>query len=740
MATYRKDEAQEWAWETLKGQWTTLITPFTPDNRFDREGMRRNIRHVRSLGTTGAGCTWGMGEFWSLTHEERVEVMETVAEEAQSPDGDQGWPIGAHVTHTSAPEMLSLAAHAERLGYDLLIVAPPYMVTKVEDQVVEYVRLLSEHTNLAIMFYNSPQFGITMSVNGLERLCQLPNVVGVKEASFNQQLSIEAHLTLGKDSVISTPDEWIYFKGQELGINQQVMFANTSDWRFDVPGANNYVNWIDRACQGDLDEAFYDEHLRRLNELSDAWWTRTVDKYNGALPVSLVKYWGELMGMAAGPPRLPLLDLTPSEKAQLRDELEPLKPRVPERIRPEPGRVRSEDGLAYSPRPVYARPTDPQSRTAWLTGNDNFASGMLLMVSVQNVDEALEAEQGGADVVDVKNLQEAMVGSGHPSTVRQVRGIIPVEKHVSVTLGVVPNQAGTVAMAVYAAAMMDATSVKVGFRVADYDTAAEVLWESRRALDGFNTKLVGSLFADNELYEGGLDPHLMVQLARDGECDGFLIDTLTKDGRNLFDFMPEPVLRQIILEGKQLGMSTALSGHLKISDLDELARINPDIVGVRGAVCSSGDRGRAVAWEAVAEFKRQLDLRKTGEIAVHADAPTMTATNGWVVIDGRGKSCAGVLAALTRQIEQDRESFVEAILADALNIYDVTLWAEQAGHRLLTQRKDPDGAVRGADPTVTQNNENLWYLRTRKTAHERGRQAAGAGIGRPGGPFQCQFT
>ena len=93
-----------------------------------------------------------------------------------------------------------------------------------------------------------------------------------------------------------------------------------------------------------------------------------------------------------------------------------------------------------------------------MDGNSNFASGMLLMVSVQDVEEALEAEQGGADVVDVKNLQEALVGSGHPSIVRQVRGIIPVEKHVSVTLGVVPNQPGTVAMAVYAAAQMDATS------------------------------------------------------------------------------------------------------------------------------------------------------------------------------------------------------------------------------------------------------------------------------------------
>ena len=719
MASYRKHEAQEWAWESLKGQWTTLITPFTPDNRFDREGMRRNIRHIRGLGTAGAGCAWGMGEFWSLTHEERLDVMDTVAEEAQRSYGNGVWPIGAHVTHTSAPEMLSLAAHAEGRGYDLLIVAPPYMVTKTEDQVVEYVRLLAEHTNLAIMFYNSPQFGITMSVNGLARLCRLPNVVGVKEASFNQQISIEAHLTLGREAIISTPDEWIFFKGQELGINQQVMFANTSDWRFDVPGANNYVRWIDQATQGNLDETFYDDHLRRLNELSDAWWTRTVDKYNGALPVSLVKYWGELMGMAAGPPRLPLLDLTGEEKARLRQELEPLKPHVsppaqaaaygqptdyaqlsrygqPPTYAQPSAPVRPEPAISARPEPVEGRTVfaQPSPRAAWLTGNDNFAAGMLLMVSVQNVEEALEAEQGGADVVDVKNLQEAMVGSGHPSTVRQVRGIIPVEKHVSVTLGVVPNQAGTVAMAVYAAAMMDATSVKVGFRVADYDTAVEVLRESRRALDGFNTKLVGSLFADNELYEGGLDPHLMVQLAKDSECDGFLIDTLTKDGRNLFDFMPEPVLRDIVLQGKQLGMSTALSGHLKISDLDELARINPDIVGVRGAVCASGDRGRAVAWEAVAEFKRQLDLRKSGEVSVHAGALPVSGAGGWVVIDGRGKSCAGVIAALSRQMEQDRQSFVEAILADALNIYDVVLWAEQAGHRLLTQRKDPDGAVR----------------------------------------------
>ena len=65
MASYKKHEAQDWAWETLKGQWTTLITPFTPDNRVDIDGVKRNVRHVRSLGTTGAGCTWRSEEHTS---------------------------------------------------------------------------------------------------------------------------------------------------------------------------------------------------------------------------------------------------------------------------------------------------------------------------------------------------------------------------------------------------------------------------------------------------------------------------------------------------------------------------------------------------------------------------------------------------------------------------------------------------------------------------------------------------
>ena len=259
---------------------------------------------------------------------------------------------------------------------------------------------------------------------------------------------------------------------------------------------------------------------------------------------------------------------------------------------------------------------------------------MILMVSVQNLDEALQALKGGADIVDVKNLQEALVGSAHPHIVRDVRNAIPMERHASVTLGVVPNQVGTVAMAVYTAGVLQATSVKVGFMNHEYEAAVETLHACKEALDGFDTKLIGSLFADNTMF-GGLEPHLMNKLAIETACDGWLIDTLTKDGRNLFDFIREEELREMVFEGKEAGMSTALSGHLRITDLDELARINPDIVGVRGAACQKlDDRTSSVHWEPVAEFKRQVDMRLSGDVDVFATARPATVPTAPAAANG----------------------------------------------------------------------------------------------------------
>ena len=73
---------------------------------------------------------------------------------------------------------------------------------------------------------------------------------------------------------------------------------------------------------GDLDEDFYEAHIRPIKQVSDRWWGRTVQKFGGALPVSMCKYWGELMGMTHGHVRRPLADLSDDEKGELRKDIE----------------------------------------------------------------------------------------------------------------------------------------------------------------------------------------------------------------------------------------------------------------------------------------------------------------------------------------------------------------------------------------------------------------------------------
>jgi len=317
LAEYSKNEAMDWARENLRGQWSTLMTPFTQDNQINESGIRSDIKHIKALGTKGIGCTWGMGEFWSLTEQERLKVYDVVADE-----GRDDWLIAAHITDTSLKAVNHFAGYVESIGFDLLILAAPYFVTRKEEQVLEFVKAVADSTDLAIMFYNSPQFGIVLDENWLGKVCQISNVVGVKEASFNKDISINTHLNVGSDAIISTPDEWILFAGDEMGFQQQVMFANTSDWRFDKPGSNHYVSFVERAMSGDLDKAYYEKHIKPIKVISDKWWQHVVAEQKGAMPVPLCKYWGELMGMTGGSVRSPLNDMPQSDKNELKNQLD----------------------------------------------------------------------------------------------------------------------------------------------------------------------------------------------------------------------------------------------------------------------------------------------------------------------------------------------------------------------------------------------------------------------------------
>lgn len=136
---YSKLEAKDWARQNMVGQWTTMMTPFTSNDEIDFDGLKKNIEHVLKLGTKGMGFSWNMGEFWSLTHEERLNLIERVPELVK-----QRAKIAFQITGTSLKEVISYGKKIEASGFDLAILAPPYLMTKTEGQVLDWVERVAE--------------------------------------------------------------------------------------------------------------------------------------------------------------------------------------------------------------------------------------------------------------------------------------------------------------------------------------------------------------------------------------------------------------------------------------------------------------------------------------------------------------------------------------------------------------------------------------------------------------------
>jgi 4-hydroxy-tetrahydrodipicolinate synthase len=318
MASYSKREAKQWARENMHGHWTTTITPFLPDENLDEVGIQRNIEHVLKLGTKGLGITWLTSEFWSLTIEERKRLCEltvkTVGRKAL---------VGVHTAHTSIKDCIDLTKHAEESGADLAVMMPPYIIARTPPQVYEFFRRVAEETNLGIAIFNSTQSGITLRPRDVAELAEIPNVCAVKVGTGYVADVVATHKLAGDKIVVSSAMEDSFFYQEFYGFRQQVLFANPCDWLFDTPGESNYVRFVEHACRGEMAEAagIYRTKVHPLKEVFQTWMKYLMGKYGGAYPTQMKKAWAELMGMAAGPVRPPLMPLTDEERTSFAKEI-----------------------------------------------------------------------------------------------------------------------------------------------------------------------------------------------------------------------------------------------------------------------------------------------------------------------------------------------------------------------------------------------------------------------------------
>lgn len=230
---------------------------------------------------------------------------------------------------------------------------------------------------------------------------------------------------------------------------------------------------------------------------------------------------------------------------------------------------------------------------------------MKVLISPISVEEALAVCEGGADIVDIKNVKEGSLGASFPWIIRSViEALAGKPVTFSCTLGDLPFKPGTAALAALGAAAAGARYVKAGLHgTRTYEQALAVMQAVQRTCREYdrNIVVVAAGYADYRRFDG-LDPQTLVRVARDAGCDLVMVDTAIKDGKTLFDALSFGELEDFVGRAHEARLQVALAGSVRFEHLADINRVKADVVGVRGCVCRANDRTSSVDPELVRKF------------------------------------------------------------------------------------------------------------------------------------------
>ena len=230
---------------------------------------------------------------------------------------------------------------------------------------------------------------------------------------------------------------------------------------------------------------------------------------------------------------------------------------------------------------------------------------MKILISPTSLEEAASIIESGADIIDIKNVDEGSLGAQFPWITSEVVGYI--QGHditASATLGDLPFKPGTAALAAYGAAHCGVDYVKAGLHgMNTYQQALEMMVAIRKAVRMVSKEalVVASGYADYKRFNG-LNTRDLVQAAHDAECDLVMVDTAFKDGKTLFDVLTLHEIEDFINMAREAELRVALAGSIKAHHVNELMKLDPDIIGVRGAVCEGTDRHNKISVEKTRAF------------------------------------------------------------------------------------------------------------------------------------------
>jgi 4-hydroxy-tetrahydrodipicolinate synthase len=287
----------------LRGAFTALVTPFTPDGAVDEAAFRRLVRWQVMAGIDGLVPCGTTGEAPTLSADERDRLIAAAVEVvAERPSRGRVRVVAGTGTNDTAATIRATRRAAE-LGADAALVVAPYYNRPDGRMLEAHFRAVADEGDLPIVVYNVPsRTGSNVDADTFLRLTEHPRVLAVKEASGNlEQIARICRDRPRHVAVLAGDDAWT-LPMLALGGDGVVSVASN-----EIPG--ELVTLCASARAGDWEAA------RRIHE---RWLPLFLGNFRGGPNPVPVKAALALMGLLESDAvRAPLLSLDADGRAAM---------------------------------------------------------------------------------------------------------------------------------------------------------------------------------------------------------------------------------------------------------------------------------------------------------------------------------------------------------------------------------------------------------------------------------------
>jgi 4-hydroxy-tetrahydrodipicolinate synthase len=226
---------------TWTGVGTALVTPFTKSGDLDEQGVRRLGRRQIDAGVHFLVPCGTTGENPTLTLAERIRIVETLAEESAGQT-----PILAGAGGYDTRNIIRLADEMRKAGASGLLSVTPYYNKPTQEGLSQHFRAIADSTPLPIILYNVPgRTGVNLEPATLARLAEIPNIVGIKEASGNITQMTEVMHAVPNDFIVLSGDDAITLPLMAIGGRGIISVASNQ-----IPA--EMVQMVEAAERGDV--------------------------------------------------------------------------------------------------------------------------------------------------------------------------------------------------------------------------------------------------------------------------------------------------------------------------------------------------------------------------------------------------------------------------------------------------------------------------------------------------------